>query len=255
MNNATTNHEEFASTHAGNYSDDAMNIDIQDDSESMENVSMEIDHLNQQEECLNDVIDEEVIDNWTEGIIVSDVGIVKDQEKIVLLIKKCRGLVYTIKRSTNFTLFFDNERKKQNIHRNLCYDIKSRWNSTYLMIDSFVALRSVVEALFYSKHLLAVTRKQIEKLIEFELTTDDWIMLSTLHSVLERFYKATTALSTRTYPSIGVALYLLTRLKNFLQYHDRTDTLLLKRLKQLILPYFIRYFENDDQQIQLLKVI
>jgi hypothetical protein len=231
-----------------------MNIDTQDDSESMANVSMEIDYLNQQEECLNEVIDEEIIDNWTEGVTVSDVAITKDQEKIILLIKKCRGLVCTIKRSTNITLFFDNERKKQNIYRNLCYDIKSRWNSTYLMIDSFIALRNVIETLFYSKHFLTVPRKQLDKLTELELTADDWIMLSTLHSVLQRFFKATNALSVRNYPSIGVTFYLLTRLKNYLQYHDRTDTLLLKRLKQLILPHFTHYFESDDQQIQLLKV-
>lgn len=144
--------------------------------------------------------------------------------------------------------------KKQNMYRNLCYDIKCRWNSTYLMIDSFIALRKVIEALFHSKHFLTVTRTQLDKLAKFELIADDWIMLSTLHSVLERFFKETNVLSVRNYPSIGITFYLLTRLRNYLQYHDRTDTLLLKRLKQLILPYFTRYFENDDQQIQLLKV-
>ena len=219
-----------------------------------DNEPMDIDCPNHEEEYLNDVVDEEIIDNWTEGVVVSDVNLVYDQEMIISLINKCRGLIYTIKHSTIISLYFDNERKKMNIYRNLCYDIKSRWNSTYLMIDAFIGLREVIEKLFNNKHHLRIKPKQLKKLSGFELASDDWIMLSTLRSVLKPFFKATIVLSDRNYPSLGVGYYVLTRLKNCLQHHDQKETLMLKRLKQLLLAQFIYYFENDDQQIQLLKV-
>ena len=61
-------------------------------------------------------------------------------------------------------------------------------------------------------------------------------------------------MSGRQYPSIGFAFYMLMRLKNFLQQHERKENAMMKRLKQLLLAKFIYYFENDNEQNQLLKV-
>jgi hypothetical protein len=61
-------------------------------------------------------------------------------------------------------------------------------------------------------------------------------------------------MSGRQYPSIGLAFYLLTRLKIFLQQHDKIENPIQKRLKQMLLAQFMHYFESDDEQIQLLKV-
>jgi hypothetical protein len=61
-------------------------------------------------------------------------------------------------------------------------------------------------------------------------------------------------MSDRDYPSIGLALYLLLRLKNFLQHHEKKENLLVKKLKQLLLNQYLHYFENDYEQMELLKV-
>lgn len=122
------------------------------------------------------------------------------------------------------------------------------------MIDSFLFLREIIEKLFNQKHNLHVTQKQRKKLTGFESTIDNWIMLSTLHFVLKPFFHATKVMSGRQYLLIGLAFYLIVRLKDFLQQQDRKENIMMKYLKQLLLSQLIHYFESDNEQIQLLKV-
>jgi len=122
------------------------------------------------------------------------------------------------------------------------------------MIDSFLFLRDLIEKLFNYKHYLRIKPKQLEKLASFEFTSNDWMVLSQLHLVLQPFYHATRAMSGRRYPSMGIAFYLLARLKYFLQHHEKKENLVMKRFKQLLLAKFSYYFETDDEQMSLLKV-
>lgn len=234
-----------------------MDMDISNDSELEDNQPMDATELNADEDLLSDIMDimdEEISDNWTEDVNEScgDIGI--DQEMIVCLLKKCRGLISKVKRSTTLALFFDNERKKLNIKRNLSYDIKSRWNSTFAMIDSLLVLREIIEQLFNYKIYLLLKPKQRTNLARYELTNDEWNLLSDLRFVLKPFFHATKVMSGRQYPSIGLALYLITRLKHFLQRHEAKQNLIIKRLKQLLFAKLLFYFEHDYEQMQLLKV-
>ena len=194
-----------------------------------------------------DVNDDDITDGWSEGVNESLSSAVPDQATINSLLRKCRNFISMIKRSTILTTYFDIERKKSNIKRNLCYDVKTRWNSTYHLIDSFLALRPVVERLFNSKHNLRIKQEKLDKLSDLELKSDDWTMLYHLHCVLRPFFHATTAMSGRNYPSVGFAYYLYTRLKNFLQNLSE-DNVILKRLKQLLLKQLMHYFEADNDQ-------
>ncbi|UJR06600.1 hypothetical protein I4U23_010884 [Adineta vaga] len=198
-----------------------------------------------EEDLLSNDSNEEIEDNWTNDVVDASFDIVYEQELIIGVLKKCRALVSMVKRSTVITLFFDTERKKKNIKRNLCNDIKSRWNSTYVMIDSFIVLRELVQNLFYFKHDLKIISKQIEKLSSYELSGDDWNTLMALHYVLKPFYHATRVMSGREYPSIGLAFNLLIR--------TRKENLFVKKLKQLLLKQYLHYFENDHEQMELLK--
>jgi hypothetical protein len=235
-------------------------FELADDNDNDNNNELiEDDHVSDEELLSSsDIVDDEIMDNWTEDVYESDYDdkIIHDQDMIICrLIKKCRGLVLMIKRSTIITLFFDTERKKLNIKRNLCYDVKSRWNSTYSMIDSFLVLREIIEKLFNHKHNLHLKPNKFKKLTGFELTVDDWIMLSALRLVLKPFFHATKVMSGHHYPSIGLAFYLLVHLKIFLQQQqDKNENIMIKRLKQLLLSQFIYYFESDNEQVELLKV-
>ena len=231
-----------------------MNLNITDDLELDGSEPMDTADFNDDEELLSNIMDEEITDNWTEDVHESDADIVYDQEIIASLLKKCRALISVIKRSTIITLFFDSERKNLNTKRNVCYDVKSRWNSTFMMVDSLLSLREIIEKLFNYKNHLDIKSTQRTNLSRFELTNEEWNLLSDLDFVLKPFFHATKVMSGRQYPSIGLSLYLLTRLKNFLQQHETSQSLIIKRLKQLLLAKFLYYFEHDSEQMQLLKV-
>ncbi|CAF4504217.1 unnamed protein product, partial [Rotaria sp. Silwood2] len=230
-----------------------INTDLTREGELLNDESLE-ESDSYEEELLSDIMDEQIVDNWIADINESENHAISDQDMIIPVIRKCRGLVLIIKSSIIITSFFDAEREKMNIKRNLCYDVKSRWNSTYCMIDAFLGLREVIEKLFNQKHSLHVHPKQIKKLTALEFKSDDWIILSALHTVLKPFFHATKVLSGRDYPSIGLAYYLLSRLKNFLQHHqEKKENIIIKRLKELLLSQFMYYFESNDGQVQLLK--
>ncbi len=243
-------------------SDADLNMDIYDvlpldDSEPMNNlesISEGLSMNNTDGQSSWEIVDDEILDTWTYDVNETDIGIVYEQEKIVSIIRKCRMLILMIKRSTVISSFFNTEKQKFNIKRNLCLDVKSRWNSTFHMIDSFLVLRQIIEKLFNSKHNLHLESKKITKLSNLEMSIDDWIMLSALRSVLKPFYNATQALSGQKYPSIGMAYYLINGLKHFLQISDRKENTFAKRLKQILFSKFQFYFDNHGDQIQLLKV-
>lgn len=201
-----------------------------------------------------DMVNDDISDNWTIGIDdnINDIG--EEQEKIVSIIRKCRKLIFMIKYSATMMSFVRIEKEKLNISKHLCRDVKSRWNSTYAMIDSLINLREVIQKLFNSKHSLGLETKKLRKLSALEITIDDWIMLSVLHSVLQPFNNATKALSGQQYSSIGMAYYLTHGLKHYLQKSDRNENQLMKKLKHLLLCKYQHYFEKDTTQIQLLKV-
>ena len=231
-----------------------MNLNITDDLELDGSEPMDTADFNDDEELLSNIMDEEITDNWTKDVHESDADIVYDQEIIASLLKKCRALISVIKRSTIITLFFDSERKNLNTKRNVCYNVKSRWNSTFMMVDSLLSLREIIEKLFNYKNHLDIKPTQRTNLSCSELTNEEWNLLSDLGFVLKSFFHATKAMSGRQNPSIGLSLYLLTRLKNFLQQHETNQSLIIKQLKQLLLAKFLYYFEHDSEQMQLLKV-
>ena len=122
------------------------------------------------------------------------------------------------------------------------------------LIDSFIVLLDVVERLFTSKHRLQIKQDHLDKLSNLELTSDDWIILSQLHGILQPFFHATRAMSGRRYPTIDIAYYSIICLKMFSQNQSQNNNPFSQRLKQLLLNKSLFYFENDEDQSNLLKV-
>ena len=175
--------------------------------------------------------DDEVLDNWIEGIDETPDGTVSDRELVNTLLRKCRGLISFIKRSTILTAYVASARRNFSIKRNLSINVCTRWNSTFYLIDSFIVSCDVVERLFKSKHRLQIKQHHLDRLPNLELTSDDWIMLSQLHGISQPFFHATRAMSRCPYPTISFTYYLIVCLKILLQNQSKNNNPLFTTLE------------------------
>ena len=245
--------------HSDNGSDDLEAIDSYDDETSVtddeEVTSNDSDDSSVNHSSLSANEDACFMDNWEEAIEVEadDASTSVDQRSTLLLLGKCRTLITTIKQSSVLTNHFLKQRNLARIKRNLAKDIRNRWNSSFLMIDSFLILRPIVEKLFTDKHQLSIRDDQIHFLGTLEISTTEWNHLVQLHQILQVFYHATKIMSGTKYPSIGCAYFVLAKLRLFL-CNDVADNAVAKRIKKLLLAKYIQYFEDDREQLNLLKV-
>jgi hypothetical protein len=194
-------------------------------------------------------------DSWEQGVAVDpdDPALSNDQRLTLALMKKIRKLINMIKKSSILTMFVVQECQSQNMKRGLSRDLRTRWNSSYSMIDSLIYVRGVIEKLFSAKHQLNLRTEQIDTLTELEISSTEWNYLTQLHSILQGFFHATKTMSGRTYPSIGSAYFFLTKLKIYLT-DDKNDSALVKRLKSSLAAKMFFYFEEDRSQLNILKV-
>ncbi|CAM4856377.1 unnamed protein product [Rotaria socialis] len=159
-NNDTDSLSEYDDTEvnvAGNKSDD--NDKLSETFDSLDEEQLLFDNGD------NDTDDDEFMDDWTTYVIQSDCEIVREQNMILVVLKKCRGLISMIKRSTILTLYFDAQRKRFKKALNLCYYVKSHWNSTYCMINSFIILREIIENLFTTQQKRNLLEKRLKQLL------------------------------------------------------------------------------------------
>ncbi|CAF1068170.1 unnamed protein product [Didymodactylos carnosus] len=139
-----------------------MDLDLDNNSEEFELNNDNSNESSSDEEMELDIItnnnadDEEINDNWAMDVIQDETGMIPDQETVGNLLKKCRSLVNMIKRSSILTSFFDCERMKANIKCTLSGDMKTRWNSSFIMIKSLLKLRMIIETLFKEKYELFI---------------------------------------------------------------------------------------------------
>jgi hypothetical protein len=229
----------------GNYYDDD-----NDDYEKGENNGIDDDDDN-----LLNFIEQNTLDHWSENVEVDpdDPTLTKEQQLTLFLMKKCRRLINLIRKSSVLSLYFNHLRKILKKKRNVLRDVCTRWNSTYVMLDSLINVRPVLERLYNDKHDLNITSEQIEKLNELELTSTEWNYLNQLHHVLKKFDDATTAISAKHYPSMGLAFFILTKLKSFLT-KNKDDNPIVKNLKKLLMGKMNHYFDGNYGQLNLLKV-
>lgn len=177
-----------------------------------------------------------------------------DQSYNLSLMKKCRQLISMIKKSNILNEYITKKRMAHNINRTLTHDIPCRWNSTFFMIDSLLCLRAVIDKLYNEKHQLKLKPSMIKKINQLEINSTEWSHLEQLHEILKLFYQGTIVMSGRKYPTIGVAYFVVRKLQNYLE-NNSNDNQILKRLKGLLRSTLARYFDTDNEQLNLLKVI
>jgi hypothetical protein len=184
----------------------------------------------------------------------NDEDITITKEKLAKTIQKGRSLIKTIRRSQILTGFINNEKPMFNVTRRLIIDCMSRWNSTYLALESLLEHKPILANLFENKRKLPITSKQKEKLGLLELSSDDWTIFKNLMDILYPFYEATMLLSGSKYPTIGLCLFAIRNIKDFFEKEDDDQSNIFISLKQFILESFNNYFDEEDEQFFLLMV-
>ncbi|CAF4406161.1 unnamed protein product [Rotaria magnacalcarata] len=131
-------------------------------------------------------------------------------------------------------------------------DCKTRWNSTFLLIEATIECKQVLMKLFSEKRSFNLRSEQVNRLITVELNNDEWDFLSSLRFVLNPFYHATTLMSGKNYPSIGLAFHAIHKLKHFCSKDDTYEEKI-KQMKKLLLAKLNYYFYDDLEQHEHLE--
>lgn len=87
-----------------------------------------------------------------------------------------------------------------------------------------------------------------------ELSREEWTMLENVEEVLRAVLRATLVLSGRRFCTIGVGYFAIIHLKEYLEDQNERSNLQLNRLKQLLLAQFKNYFDDNGDQMNMLKV-
>lgn len=212
------------------------------------------------QEWIDDDEEEEFEDNFTSGVDVTEKSLDVDEDKVMNAITVCRKIVHTIKKSSILSSFIEKKRtifnhrtrRTRKIKRKLSSDVRTRWNSTYLMLNTVKLYRDILSDMFKSKTTIHLTSAQRKKVTRLELTSDMWDILSSILDVLRPFYSATKVLSGTRYPTMGATLYIVRTLEQYLETQESDQ--LLNNLKMKILKSFRDYIFHDQDQWNALKV-
>lgn len=176
------------------------------------------------------------------------------KEKLSETIQKTRLLIQSVRRSQIITKFVNDHKTSLRITRQLVGDCITRWNSTFVSLKSFTEHKKILLNLFENKAKLSLTSEQQERLQSLELSSDEWTIIINLVLLLEPFYHAVEVLSGSKYPTIGLSLFVLRNIKDFLESDNEQHSNIFIIMKKLLLESINFYFNEDDDQHALLLV-
>lgn len=84
------------------------------------------------------------------------------------------------------------------------------------------------------------------------LSDDDWIVLSTMKRVLERFENASRILSGQQYPTLSIAYAVIFSLSNYIQSTSLDSTE--NKIKNMLSESFIKLFGGDSHEFEMNRV-
>jgi hypothetical protein len=163
-----------------------------------------------------------------------------DRLQIGELLKKCRTIISTIRKSSILHDAVLLLARNSSIKVELIMDMRVRWNSSFKMIHRLLMFQPVLHQLYTELDSLAdVTTKQRAKLIDSQLSNHDWTLLHVLRRILERFTDATEVLSGEYYPTLSLAYAVVFSLAHYL--NDQKGDLTECSIKEMLQSQFDRY--------------
>jgi len=121
----------------------------------------------------DDYNDNSIEDNWTIGY-EDYANSTKQKIWIRNLMIKCRSIAKLTKKSSIISEFIRKEREASDKKTTIKNDCKTRWNSSFSLCESLIALKHLIMKLFINKASLDLRKDQINKLYTIELQSEDW---------------------------------------------------------------------------------
>ena len=138
------------------YTSAACDSDLDETSETEEHHSSESENFVDESE-----VDTSIEDNWSSTI---DVNVpVTDKISLVMdLLQKIRLLATVSKKSYIISNFIRTNKLLLKLNKTLNNDCQSRWNSTYILIDSLLKLKPLIMKLFIEKKNLNLKKNKLK---------------------------------------------------------------------------------------------
>lgn len=157
------------------------------------------------------------------------------------VLAKMRSVVALFHRSTTAaSLLKTKQGLLQLPEHKLIIDVKTRWNSSYLMVQRYIEQQVAILATFTDDKL----SKSIKALIGESITPGDFSNAETFIKLMEPMYRATLAISEDSKPTVGIILPLLGKLKAHYSPQE-SDNACAKAIKKAVLTDLNKRYQDE----------
>ncbi len=159
--------------------------------------------------------------------------IIKDSVLNSEIFIKARKLAFTIKDSPKIISLLQAVASEQQPYKTIKCDVVTRWNSSYIMIDSIINNKNI---------LMKVTDTNV-------LQDNEWAELNIIKTLLKPFFDLTKIVSGSKYPTIGFSYSVILKINECLDELAKCD--IFKARSKVMIDKFNKYFEfiNNEYYI------
>ncbi|XP_034084944.1 zinc finger BED domain-containing protein 4 [Gymnodraco acuticeps] len=154
---------------------------------------------------------------------------------------KIRGVVVWMKRSSMGKTVLREKQQLLNLPKHsLILDVRTRWNSLYMMLERFIEQYPAIQAASLDQRL----RKPMERDRLARLTEDDFRRAEEFIHLMKVLYTSTLCVSSEKSPTCGQILPILRKLEKHFSVEEG-DTVLGSSLKQAVWGNLSKRYQTD----------
>nr|XP_055051178.1 uncharacterized protein LOC129436907 [Misgurnus anguillicaudatus] len=155
---------------------------------------------------------------------------------------KIRNIVVWMKRSSMAKTVLREKQQILNLpEHSLILDVKTRWNSLYLMLERFLEQYPAIQAASLDPRL----RKPIERDRLARLTDEDFSKGEEFIQLMRILYKSTLCVSSEKSPTCGQILPIFQKLEKHFRVTEK-DTVFVSSIKQAVWENLSKRYQGDD---------